>query len=289
MTALNGKAVVITGAGAGLGAAYARHAADLGASIVVNDRDATAAERVAAELTRAGRQAIAHPGDISSWSFAGELIEACVARFGAIDGLVNNAGVLRPAELVDMSEADLRLMLDVNVVGSAACAAHAARRMTARGRGSIVNITSGSHAGDAALGGYAASKGAIASFTYSWAIELANSGVRVNAVSPLAQTGMSNVNTDFRARQNATRPMPIHNLPAPEVSAPAVSYLLSDDASDVNGQIVRITGSSLSIITHPMIAAPVLDGEWTFAAIKDAFATTLKGRQRALGLARADA
>ncbi|WP_342363265.1 SDR family oxidoreductase [Terrarubrum flagellatum] len=289
MGALEGKAIVITGAGAGLGEAYARHAAGLGASVVVNDIDSEAASRVAASIEKASCRAVAKAGDISSWNVARELIECCVDSFGAIDGLVNNAGVLRPAEILDMSEADLRLMLDVNIGGSVACGVHAARRMKERGKGSIVNVTSGSHAGDVGLSGYGASKGAIASLTYGWALELRGSGVRVNAISPLAQTAMAQANVAFMTRQNENRAQPHVVMPHPDVSAPAVSYLLSDRSAAVNGQILRITGDALSLITHPMIAAPVLKGEWTFDAIRRAFDETLAARAQPLGLSFAPA
>lgn len=287
MAALFGKAIVITGAGAGLGAAYARHAASCGAAVVTNDIDRTAADRVAAELAAAGARAISVPGDVSNWTFAARLVDACCDAFGGIDGLVNNAGVLRHGDIFAMTEADLRRMLDVNVVGTAACAAAAARRMREARAGAIVNVTSGSQAGDIALGAYGASKGAVATLTYAWALELAEFGVRVNAVSPLAQTSMSAANSAFLARQNAHRPIPLSTLPAPEASAPVVSFLLSDEARAVNGQVVRIAGRQLSLVSHPMIAAPVLDGEWTLDAVRGAFASTLAARQARLGLAQA--
>lgn len=289
MRALEGKAVVITGAGAGLGAAYARHAASLGAAVVVNDLAPDAAMRVAAELTAAGARAIARPGDVSSWSFAGELVDSCVDAFGALDGLVNNAGLLRPAGLLDMSESDLRRMIDVNICGLVACATRAARVMIAKGRGSIINIASGSHAGDIGLGGYAATKGAVASLTYSWAMELADSGVRVNAVSPLAQTAMAQENLAFIARRSTGRQPPAAALPDPAASAPVVSFLLSERSAAINGQIVRITGDTLSLMTHPAIAPPALKGDWTFEAVCEAFADVLSSRQRPLGLSLAPA
>lgn len=288
MKPLGGKSIVVTGAGGGLGAAYARHAANLGARLVVNDLDADAARETVAAIADAGGEAIALPGDVARWDFAATLVEACVNAFGALDGYVNNAGVLRPARLEEATERDLRRMFEVNLLATAAGCQAAARRMREAGRGSIVNVSSGSQAGDVALGGYGATKAAVASLTYSWAMELRGSGVRMNAVSPLAETAMSAQNAHLMAIQAANRDVHYASLPAAAANAPLVSFLLSDAAGDVHGQLVRIAGRKLSLVTHPMIAAPVLEDDWSFDSIAAAFARTLTARQHKLGLAFAD-
>jgi len=283
---LKDKSVVITGAGRGLGAAYARHVSGLGASVVVNDINEDAANATAEALRKAGGKAVVSAGSISSWDYAAKLVETCVSAFGRIDGLVNNAAILAHGKVTEMSERDLRAMLEVNTIGSAGCATHAIRQMLKQGTpGSIVNISSGSHAGDIALGGYGASKAAVASFTYCWALELRDTNVRVNAVSPLAHTPMAESNMKLLAEQSASREVVYTTLPQPEVNAPAVAFLLSDASIGVNGQIVRIAGNELSYNTHPMIAQPVLKGEWTDTAIAAAFRDTLAARQERLGLA----
>ena len=288
--ALAGKAVVITGAGRGLGAAYARHAAHLGAAVIVNDIDARRAEQSAQRIVAQGGRAIAAPGDVSSWDFADRLVASCVEAFGTISGLVNNAGILRPARLEDLSETDLRQMLAVNLVGTIACARAAVLRMRRLGLGgSIVNVASGAQAGDIALGAYGATKGAVASLTYSWAMELRGSGIRMNAVSPLAETDMARQNAHLMAAQAAAREVQYAALPDPDISAPVVSFLLSDAAAPVTGQVVRIAGRLLSYVSHPMIAAPVLEDDWSFARVSEAFSRTLTARQHKLGLAFADA
>lgn len=285
---LDGKAIVITGAGSGLGAAYARHCAELGARLVVNDVDAAAAERMAAEIAAGGGTAVASAGSVASWDYAGALIEACVEAFGRIDGLLNNAGILRHGRITEMSERDLRAMLEVNTIGAAACAAHAIRRMLEQdGHGSIVNVASGSQAGDIALGAYGASKAAVASLTFSWALELRDTNVRVNALSPLAHTAMAETNMKFLAQQSASREVVYTTLPAADVNAPAAAFLLSDRSIGINGQIVRIAGEELSFVTHPMIAEPVLKGRWDDDAIEAAFRDTLGRKQLKLGLAYA--
>lgn len=288
MGLLDGKAIVITGAGSGLGAAYARHCAALGARLVVNDVDAAAAERMAAEIVAAGGTAVASAGSVASWDYAGGLVAACVGAFGRIDGLLNNAGILRHGRVTEMSEGDLRAMLEVNTIGAAACAAHAIRRMLEQdGHGSIVNVASGSQAGDIALGAYGASKAAVASLTFSWALELRDTKVRVNALSPLAHTAMAETNMKFLAQQSASREVVYTTLPAADVNAPAAAFLLSDRSIGINGQIVRIAGEELSFVTHPMIAEPVLKGRWDDDAVEAAFRDTLGRKQQKLGLAYA--
>lgn len=290
MIRLDGKAVAITGAGGGLGAAYARAVAALGASVLVNDLDPAAADAVAAGINRTGGRAKALAGDVADWAFGARLVAACVDAFGAIDGLVNNAGVMRPALLAEATEADFRAMTGVNLLGTAACAQAAAGWMRAAGRGgAILNVASGSHAGDVALGAYGASKGGVASLTYSWAMELRGTGIRMNALSPLAQTAMAAQNAHLMALQGQNREVHYGTLPPAEANAPVVAYLMSDAAQAVNGQIVRIAGRQLSFVTHPLIAAPVIEDDWTCDRVAEAFRTVLLHHQHKLGLAFAPA
>jgi len=285
MKALSNKAIVITGAGSGLGAAYALHAASLGAKVVVNDIALGKAEETAQAIRKAGGTAVALAGDVSDWDTAQILVDRCVIEFGVLSGFVANAGILRHGRLVDARQQDLRRMFEINFMGTAACASAAAKAMLAQGTGgSIVTVTSGSQAGDIALGGYGASKAAVAALTFSWAMELSGTGVRMNAVSPLAETAMAAQNKAHLADQQAQREVQYGLLPTPDVSAPVISYLLSDAASGINGQVVRIAGKELSFVSHPMIADPVLKGDWTFEAIANAFDRTLRQKQHKLGL-----
>jgi NAD(P)-dependent dehydrogenase (short-subunit alcohol dehydrogenase family) len=283
---LDGQAVVVTGAGRGLGAAYARLAAAHGAAVVVNDIEASIASAVADEIRRDGGQAVADDSDISNWVGAGRLIARCVAAYGAIDGLVNNAAIFRIASLSEQDPADFRSVIEVNLLGTAYCGLHALRSMTGRGRGSVVNVTSGAHAGSASLAAYGASKGGVASLTYCWATEVAGTGVRVNAVSPNAHTRMAEEFERYlgdRARgQNVGKP--------PEVNAPAVVFLLSDAAAGINGQIVRMDGDELSLMTHPSVVSPTCSNpQWTVESVAEAFATRLSAQSQPLGVRRAPA
>lgn len=286
MKPLAGKSVVITGAGGGLGAAYACHAAAFGASVLVNDVDAAAAQRTVDRIRSSGGVAVVRAGDISDWDFASSLAASCIDAFGGLTGFVSNAGILRPERVEEIRQTDVRRSFDINVLGTIAGATAAIRLMKQRGTaGSIINVASGSQAGDIALSVYGASKAAIAALTYSWAMELRGTGIRVNAISPLAETGMAAQNAHLMALQAASRDVHYASLPDPEINAPLVSYLLSDAAESINGQVVRIAGRQLSYVTHPLIADPVLVDDWDFDKIAAAFAGALAGAQQKLGLA----
>lgn len=285
---LDGLAVVITGSGRGIGAACALHAASLGAMVVVNDVDAVNAEAVAQEIRLSGGVAVSHQADVAVRAGAAALIRRCVTEFGRIDGLVNNAALMSLGRLEDHDEAHLRHLLDVNVVGGFNCAAEAIVAFYAQGSGSIVNVTSGAHLGMAGAGGYAATKGAVASMTYSWAADAAGTGVRVNALSPLAISAMS-AQTQAYLRATGLTDLVIEAPTAAE-SAPAVCYLLSAASAHLSGQVVRADGPRLSLMAHPAIAQPVLQREsWSADDIARAFAVTLDHRQSPIGLAWATA
>lgn len=282
--ALEGKAVIVTGAGQGIGEATATLAATLGARVLVNDLRQADAERVATAIRAAGGDAAAFAADVSLWATGRALVEACLDRFGRLDGLVNNAGLFRIAPLAETSEEDFVSTFKVNTLGTAACAQAAARHMVAAGRGAIVNIVSGAQSGMHGLAAYGASKGAVASLTYAWAIELAATGVRLNAVSPMANTQMAHATRAYLA--SAAVPLP-ETVPPATANAPAICYLLSDAASGVHGQVVRIDGTVLTLVTHPAILAPVLEDEnWTVEKIARAFAGDLAARAQPLGVVR---
>jgi NAD(P)-dependent dehydrogenase (short-subunit alcohol dehydrogenase family) len=283
---LRGKAVVITGSGRGIGEAYARGAAALGAAVVVNDIDFPQAQKVAADISALGGRAVAHGANIGVWEEAGDLIKCCIAEFGAIDGLINNAGVIRFGRLEEAKPEDVRAMVEANLIGTFNCAAHAIRHMYQVGRGAIVNVTSGAQVGMPELGGYGATKGGVASFTYTWAAEAAGTGVRVNAISPWAQTRMTDANTAHFAARGNVRALP---MIATETNVPVALFLLSDLARDINGQVVRITGTKLSLMTHPAIRLPIMDADaWTVDSVAEAFKTTLAPLQLPPGLAVLD-
>lgn len=284
MGLLSGKTICVTGAAHGLGAACALDLAGRGARVVCADIDGAAAAKVANEIGPAAHWVEV---DVSDWDAGERLVVACRDHGGRIDGLVNNAGVLVPARLQDVTEADIDRTLAVNLKGSFGVGRAAIMAMRDQGGGgSVVNVTSGSQAGDLALSVYAATKGGVASMTYSWAMECRGSAIRVNAISPLANTAMARANQPFLAAQSDNREVVYQDLPEAEINTPAVAWLLSDRAAGVNGQVVRIAGQELSLVTHPQIAHPVLTGEWTLEAIDLAFDSGRIGRPATLGLSR---
>lgn len=265
MSLLAGKAVVITGSGRGIGAACARGAARQGAALVVNDVDPELAERTVSEIRSEGAQAVACVADVTDWEDSGRLVRSCIEHFGRIDGLVNNAGLAHIAGLDAFDPVAARALIDVNVMGSLHCSAHAVKPMLAQGSGVIVNVISGAHMGLPKLGVYAASKGAAASMIYSWALELEGTGIRVNGLSPIgAGTGMS---PDDPSGQ------------PPEANSAILEFLLSDRAAGVNGQMARIDGTEIHLYAHPaLLLPPAVNANWTAQTVAEAFERDFAGR-----------
>ena len=275
--ALAGKGVVITGAGAGLGRAYAEHAARSGATVGVNDIDVARAEGTAAALRAEGLSAIAVPGDMSDWESAGGVIDAFAAEHGALDGLVSNAGIFYERLAWEDDGESVERLITTNVLGAFFGGLHAMKVMVPRGSGSIVNVVSGAQIGLRRAAAYGASKGAVASMTYSWALDLQHTGVRVNGVSPLARTGMG-------TNRVVVRPSSRPPLPPPEHVAPLVTYMLSDRSIGLMGQIVRLEGPQLTIMRHPSIPeVHVSREEWSVDDIADAIDGPLHDELRHVG------
>jgi NAD(P)-dependent dehydrogenase (short-subunit alcohol dehydrogenase family) len=262
MGILDGKAVVVTGAGRGLGQAYAVHAAAAGASVVVNDIDGDFAENTVAKIRAAGGRAVADGGSVVDPAVAGRLMDLCVTEFGRLDGLVNNAGLRYDALPWQDDPERIRALIDVNVIGTMYCGTEASKVMREQGSGVIVNVASFSYLGQSGAGAYAASKGAVISMSISWAVDLAQFGVRVNAVCPLAWTRMS---------ENDHRPG-AKPEDSPDRIAPLITYLLSDGSAHVTGQVIRFTGDTLHLVQQPLRKAPVLQREpWDFPAAFESF------------------
>ena len=267
---VDGKRVVVTGAGQGLGRAYALALAAEGALVVVNDLDGAAARATVEAIEARGGAARADAHSVAEPEGARALVGLCVEAFGGIDALINNAGVLHRAGLLEETPAGMERTYRVNVYGTFFCAQEAAKAMLPQRRGVIVNTTSFAQAGGENLCAYNSSKGAVASLTYSWAIELAAHGIRVNALSPSGATGM----TDYL---NATRPgdggKTVYQ--DPEAGAPIAVYLVSDHAR-FTGQVVRLQGNALQLHSHPgpwrEAARP---GGWTVQDIVRHFPETL--------------
>lgn len=284
MTILEGKSVVITGAGQGLGRAYAVRAAEQGASIVVNDIDEKLAGDVVQIIKGKGGKAVSVVGSIADWAVAERLTGTCISEFGAIDGLINNAAMHYIELPWDENAAQIRQLIEVNVLGTIYCGVHALKAMIAQRRGSIVNVTSGAHLGMELRSTYGASKGAVASLTYAWAGEAMPYNVRVNALSPVALTPMTEASIEDQKRFGHLK-RPVGDTPSPESIAPLANYLVSDLSQGITGQIVRMAWNQISVLAHPMDVPPSESrAGWTENEIAAAFDQTFRKHLKPFGV-----
>lgn len=232
------RLALITGSGSGIGAAIATAASRAGYRIGVMDANAEAARSMAATLG----DAVALPCDVTDE--AG--VDAALATLGATpDLLVNNAGIVKFGHLVDMSVADFRRILDVDLVGAYILSRAVGRVMRERGHGNIVSITSvNSITPSLGTNAYTAAKAGLVAMTKLLALELGPHGVRVNSVSPgFVDGGMGTaVYADPRTREIRTNAVPIRRLATMEDIANAVMFLASDQASYIHGQDLGVDG-----------------------------------------------
>jgi len=255
--ALDGRVVIVTGAGRGIGRAHALFLASEGARLVVNDvgaavtgdgSDASLADEVVAEIRDTGGIAVANHADVSDWESARALIELAVGTYGDLDALVNNAGIIRDRPIWDLTEDELDSVVRVNLKGHVAPTRWAARYWKERTErdgvrdAALVHTSSPSVMGYAGQSNYGAAKGGIATFTLVVAEELAPFGVRSNAIVPAARTRMADA---FRA-WDPQRPTPRTLLPtdpaafdewSPGNSSPLVAYLASEQCP-LSGQVL---------------------------------------------------
>ena len=286
MGILDGKVVLITGAGRGVGRAHAVTCADEGARVVINDlgagawgdgaADRSPAEEVVDLIRSRGGDAVADFEDIASWEGAGRAVRHAIDHFDRLDGLVNNAGIIRPRALTDITEEDVDSVLGVHLKGTFACTVAACRhwytlaRSGARPRASVVNTVSDAMfialANEAA---YAAAKAGIAALTQVGSREGAAYGVRMNAYGPRALTRMA----------ASVMPLPegVREIPAGEEGdegpvstrnpSSLVAWLLSDESDHVTGQIFRTLGGGIAQMTPWQSKAMIWphEGKYRFA------------------------
>jgi NAD(P)-dependent dehydrogenase (short-subunit alcohol dehydrogenase family) len=242
--------LIVTGAGRGIGAATARLAAARGYAVCVNyARSRESAEGVVAAIKVAGGRAVAVQADVGVESEVARLFESVDRELGTATALVNNAGVIdKQARLADIDAARIARMFKTNVTGPFLCAREAVRRMSTRqggAGGAIVNVSSAA----SRIGGggeyldYAASKGAIDTFTLGLAKEVAAEGIRVNAVRPgIIYTEIHAAGGEPGRVDRMKSFVPLGRGGQPEEVAAAILWLLSDEASYITGTIVDVAG-----------------------------------------------
>jgi len=241
---------IVTGASRGIGAATARLAGQRGHAVCVNYRsDAAAAQRVVDEILGAGGAAIAVQGNVAVEADVARMFDAARDRLGAITGVVVNAGILEQGMRLDeMEVARVERVFATNVIGAFLCAREAVRRMSTRHGGSggaIVNVSSAA----ARLGSpgeyidYAASKGAMDTMTTGLAREVAQEGIRVNAVRPgVIRTGIHASGGEPNRVERVKEAVPMRRGGEPEEVARAILWLLSEDASYCTGAFIDVSG-----------------------------------------------
>lgn len=266
------KVIVVTGAGGGIGRDIALALAAEGAKVVVNDigtsatgegQDAGPAQRVVEEIKAAGGQAVANTDSVSEAAAAGRIIECAVDTFGRIDGVVNNAGILRDRFFHKMSLDEWDAVIQVHLYGSYYMSRAAANHFKEQNSGALVHMTSTSGLiGNFGQANYSAAKMGLVALSKSIALDMEKFNVRSNCIAPFAWSRMiSSIPTDTPEQQ--ARVAKIQQM-TPNKIAPLAVYLLSDQAKDVNAQVFTVRNNEIFLMSQPRPVRSVHRSEgWT--------------------------
>jgi len=240
---LKDKVAIITGAGQGIGRGIALALAREGAKVVVSDISNKARE-VVKEIEGFGFEALAVIADVSNSKETEEMAKAAIVKFGRIDILVNNAGIYPLKSLVEMTEEEWNRVLRINLKGVFNCTKAVLPKMIEQKSGGIINISSiaGSVVGYSNLVHYSASKAGMLGFTRAAALELAQYGIRVNAIAPGAIETPGTKALDEELLKQVEQTVPLRRIGQPEDVANLVVFLASDDSSYITGQLIIADG-----------------------------------------------
>lgn len=240
----NGKVALVTGAGRGIGKAIAKRLAADGYFTVVNyNGSEEAAEQVVAEIRAAGGEAESRKCDVASYEETEAMMKDIFETHGSIDVLVNNAGITRDTLLMRMSEEDFDRVLSINLKGAFHCTKFATKYMMKKRFGRVISISSVSGVmGNAGQANYAASKAGVIGLTKSVARELASRHITANAIAPgFIETDMTAVLSD-ETKKKAVGNIPLGAFGRPEDIAALASFLASDEAAYITGQVIAVDG-----------------------------------------------
>jgi 3-oxoacyl-[acyl-carrier protein] reductase len=282
MGMLDGKVVVITGSGRGLGRAEALLFASEGAKIVINDLGGGAdgsggasapADETVADIKKMGGQAVANYDSVATWKGGEGIINSAIQAFGRIDVLVNNAGILRDRMVFNMSEDEWDIIQKVHLYGHFYCTRAATPHMRQQRYGRIINTSSQAGLGNMGQANYSAAKEGIVGFTRTVAMDMAKYGVTCNCIRPIAATRLT-LTPELQAAMEKKSKEAGGGLGldigaelkrmAPEHIAPLVVYLASDAAANINGRTFFVGGGEVGLYSEPTILSSIFkDGVWT--------------------------
>ncbi len=249
----DGRVVIITGAGGGLGRAHALAFAAEGASVVVNDINLEAAEKVVAEITAAGGRAMANNSDITNYESSGQAVASAIETYGDLHIVLNNAGINRDRMFASMTEEEWDSIMAVHLKGHFCISSHAVHHWRDQSKAGetvcarIINTTSGAGLqGSVGQSNYAAAKAGICALTLNQAAELGRYGITANAVAPAARTGMTTA-VDAMAKMMARPEDGSFDYWAAENVSPLLVWLGSAESSAITGRVFESQGGKISI------------------------------------------
>ena len=244
------KTAIVTGAGRGMGRSIALKLSEEGATVIANDISDDSAQETADLINSRGGRCVAHTGDVSDVSFVDSMVKQSVSEYGSVNILINNAGVLRPTGITDISLSEWEFVIKGNLTTTFVCTKALIPIMAESGWGRIVNFSSTAGKNVSTIGGahYTAAKAAILGLTRHTAKEVASLGITVNAVCPgLINTEMVQTNISEEATERSAKSFPIPRLGTPNEVAELVAFLVSDNASYITGASLDINGGDLMI------------------------------------------